>query len=419
VAPADAAADAPPPTVACGLAHAQVAGGGGGADGADGGADTAAAVEALIGDVGARPVLQAHAAPLSCLDHRAPGELIGSYGGDPVELVLAAAAVEAVLGADLPPRGITQLVRTYLTRCRDRTFVYHTDVTALMYLQRALGVDALDLTAPPPPLQPAILAAMRHPAAHGCHVLAAMVADPAAYDLRAQLLADVLGALHAVLWSPTDDARAGIRYYVYDVGDAVAAPLPPASSLLSVFDILATPGAPAAAPPSIPTGAVSGVLSHRGHHHAAASLANAPPTALSLTLTPHGPHRPPRVAGPPTATLRVATSPSCWRARRGLVPLPTTLQTSPPAAADARFAVLHPQAVEARRNATAALLANLFKVDVTMARDAVPTKGGVWDRRAAGLPLPTTLAADAAASAGGSAGGGSVATLPLYDVLLS
>jgi len=266
-----------------------------------------------------------------------------------VEMMLAVAVVEGVRGAPLSTRDVSRFVRTYVSRSRAPFISYHTTAAAVARLQAAVGLSSLDLAQPPPSAVPALLDAMaRDPGVHGCRVLRDMLQAGAAgngsdvtggkYGVRRGLIVDVIAAIHAIVWNPSDPLRQRVQYLVqpdpHDSGRGIGF----------------VEGAHE--PPRIPQRDVTAVV-RRGH----AVVSSAEPPAL-----------PPPAPG---AMLVVQVRPDCQeRGRTVLMPTATTVGP--------RGVVLHPTVVSARRNATAALLTGAFALDAGTAATRMADKGAAW-----------------------------------------
>lgn len=321
-------------------------------------------VRGWLGDVRRRRIVTTSLAPLACGeggDGAHPGEIAGSVGGDPVEMLLAAVVVERLLGRRLTDMEVTRLVRTYIARLRAPYITYHTTATAAITLQRRVGMD-FSLVDPPPAIAPAILAALaEEPAAHGCIVLADMVRATAASaptsgssgssytGLRRPLLAAVIEALHGIVWNAADALRDRIRYIVTGDGDAGSG------------GNGATAASATMTAPPLGVGDVAG-------------------TAVMREGTLQWPpSQQPANGGPPQPPLhvRLRLGGKCDGERELLAP-PIT------AAGRGAISVEHPTTLAARRQAVSGLLAGAFGVNAGNAARELTALGAEWARAARG-----------------------------------
>jgi hypothetical protein len=390
--------------------------------------------------------------PLSCAEHLAKDEVMGSWGGDPSELVLAMTAIEESLDKQLKPGEIKTSVRQMIGKMRAPYVVFHTNATAMLHLQRKLHLDSVDMLQPPVQLRPRIIAAFADPDTHGCVVLRMMVQRPTDFGVRLPLLLSVLQALHEILWNPSDGLRPRIRYYVHETDVQHAGAQDAGGKGGSAPVQLISAGAARAVDPQPPEGGFEQPLPYGRF---TGVFARAPGGGVKLRMLPDKASPPPQpgansigntgsaggagTAGPavlletqrgghegsalsaapavqwlrlapkPAAMLEVSVQPSCWERRRTVaiapfIPAGHPSHAQPPAHASAEsagaessaaaapvdhggeqqhhpsrsFIVMHPQAVSARRNATASLLATVFKADMDMLAEAMEERGKAW-----------------------------------------
>lgn len=155
-----------------------------------------------------------HDLPLSCIDGRHASCVVGTPGGNAGELVVLLTAAEHVLGVDVD---VAATFDAYLARFG--RFYLHSDAHAAGRLVRD-AASAVGAELPVPPPRPALEDLLRRPPAAwrapladlladpdrvGCGHLAAMLRDPAAYRVRAPLVADVLRAFFAAMWRGEPD----------------------------------------------------------------------------------------------------------------------------------------------------------------------------------------------------------------------
>jgi hypothetical protein len=163
-------------------------------------------------------------AGVACVDGRSPRCVAGAPGGNAGLLVLLLTAWEESTGRRLAPAEVHGLVSRYLDHFG--SFQFHSDRAAQDRLAetfaqepafapvapgagRAEAMDALVRT-PPKAFRPRLLKVLLDPAHVGCAHLRLLLADPEAYGVRADLVAEVLRSVFRRLWD-------GDRRIVFDV----------------------------------------------------------------------------------------------------------------------------------------------------------------------------------------------------------
>lgn len=151
---------------------------------------------------------------VSCIDGRAEAPVLGTPGGDAGELVLSLAALEHMLGRPVTATWIGAIFDRYVAAFG--RFYLHTDRHAIERLADALREDPRTraaavawhspedvvafLRAPPLAMEDALLEHLVEPSHVGCGHLRLMINDPARYDVRPGLVADVLRAAFREGW---------------------------------------------------------------------------------------------------------------------------------------------------------------------------------------------------------------------------
>lgn len=181
------------------------------------------AIEAHLGDPAKvrRVKLAAFllATKTSCVDGREDRAIIGTPGGDAGELILGLAAVESVVGQEVPREHIADLAQAFAD-----TFggIYlHTDNHALNRLTRSLrsderladsvaGLKTIEdwerfLRRPPEPLRSALLEHLVQPDHVGCGHLKLALTHPEAYEVRPALIRYFFDAFYHGLWNGAPD----------------------------------------------------------------------------------------------------------------------------------------------------------------------------------------------------------------------
>ncbi len=174
---------------------------------------------------------------MSSVDHRSPDEVIGTWGGDFGELVLALAVAEERLGRDMRDLDVNRFVVAFVRQSPAEHFFFGTDAEALAFVAAACGREELDPTAVPGPLQERALDAMLHQsgAGMGDSHLRWLVSAPDDYGLRRGLLEAAVRSFHQLLWRPPFPWwRSRIRYFVHHRRQRA---LPP----FAVLEVMASP----------------------------------------------------------------------------------------------------------------------------------------------------------------------------------
>lgn len=241
--------------------------------------------------------------------------MLGTWGGDAGEMLLALAVWERVGQRPLTPEHVAMFVKAYVKLSPQRHVYYHTDATALAFVMETAGVEDVDITMAPVEVQAALLRGLTSPNGQGCGHLRAMMENPVEYRVGEPLVAQFITAFHRLLWDTSDATRTKIQYYVL-------------------------------------------------HGH--------PADGVETDAT-----------NAEVAYLEFESSPACVREQRA--------PAFPPYADDVSVFVSHPAAVEAKRNATAGLLAKvsgLGKAELRMNLNAV---GKEWAAITEGKLVPLGL----------------------------
>lgn len=176
---------------------------------------------------------------IGCVDGRHTGCVAGAPGGNAGLLIILLAAWERLYGP-LRPDQVETLFLQYLNRFG--TFYLHTDETAQAALAEWLGlegyapadVDALVLN-PPPALRERFLEGLLMPEHTGCGHLRLMMTQPERYEIRHDLILNVLRAFFRTLWrgdarlvfdilQGRHEERGVIRMHVHDAEDSGLTP---------------------------------------------------------------------------------------------------------------------------------------------------------------------------------------------------
>jgi len=142
--------------------------------------------------------------PIGCVDGRHTGCVAGAPGGNAGLLVILLAAWERLHGP-LTREQIEALFPHYLSRFG--AFYLHSDDAAQYALADWMGLkgyDSADIDAlvlnPPSALKARFMEGLLMPRHTGCGHLRLMMADPAAYEVRPELVQDVLRIFFNTLW---------------------------------------------------------------------------------------------------------------------------------------------------------------------------------------------------------------------------
>jgi hypothetical protein len=185
---------------------------------------------------------------VACVDGRSPRCVTGAPGGNAGLLVLLLTAWEKSTRRRLAPAEVHILVARYLDHFG--SFQFHSDRAAQDRLAemlaqepaftppatsagRADAIDALVRT-PPEGFRPRLLKALLDPDHVGCAHLRLLLADPEAYEVRADLVAEVLRSVFRRLWD-------GDRRVVFDILDGAHQE----EGVVSIRTDTAIPGPPA------------------------------------------------------------------------------------------------------------------------------------------------------------------------------
>ena len=157
----------------------------------------------------------------SSVDGRSSDEVLGTWGGDAGELLLASAVWEEEKQYDLSVNDVKGLLVRYLTFMKQTWFYVHTDTKALAWVEREIGFDRerydvnwLDITRPPREFQDALLDALTQVEGTGSLMFKHMLELPERYKIRKGLIETFIRALYLVLWDPEQPLNSRIKYYV-------------------------------------------------------------------------------------------------------------------------------------------------------------------------------------------------------------
>eukprot|EP00750_Incisomonas_marina_P021727 INCI4652.1.p1 GENE.INCI4652.1~~INCI4652.1.p1 ORF type:complete len:308 (+),score=56.71 INCI4652.1:271-1194(+) len=174
-----------------------------------------AGLRALVGEPTTLRNVEVTKHHFSCCDGRSSDEILGTWGGDAGEIMLAIAVWEDLAGRNLTAGEVAKYVKYFLTYTKQEFVYIHTDTVAFGWLEQELGVIPLDITRPPSGLQDAILETLIRPEAIGCVHLRSLVTHSATYGVRRELVEMFLQAFHRTLWD-TNNPTLGrkIVYYI-------------------------------------------------------------------------------------------------------------------------------------------------------------------------------------------------------------
>ena len=127
----------------------------------------AAGIRTLVGEPTTLRNVEISKHHFSCCDGRSSDEVLGTWGGDAGEMMLAIAVWEDLAGRNLTASEVAKYVNYFLTYTKQEYVYMHTDTVAFGWLEQELGVVPLDVTRPPSGLQDAILDAVIQPSAIG------------------------------------------------------------------------------------------------------------------------------------------------------------------------------------------------------------------------------------------------------------
>jgi hypothetical protein len=314
---------------------------------------------------------------LSCAEDWGTSDIAGSWGGDAGEMLLALAVSEHSRRVSLTSQQVEQIVRSYISRARASRIYYHTTARAVGWVQAQIGVDELDMSAPPRALQPLVLAALHDPRGQGCTLLKAVLQDPARFHMRTRLAHDFIDAFHNLLWDSGFALREKIAYHVSRDADAYIGRCKKSLGPEGVAEDLCAAEAPFAA---MPYGRFTAVL-RSPDPLKGLQAARAQARAVSRPRLPEEECKTlvsgsTRLSAAP-ALINVLISEECMSARRTVLVRGNNGRGGKP------WLVLHPQLIGLRRNATVPVLVSALPgSDGEQLRDLLHQWGGEWARAA-------------------------------------
>lgn len=147
--------------------------------------------------------------PLACVDGRLAGCRLGGPGGTAGELVLLLAVTELQTRRRLSPEQVASVVDAWADHVGP--IHLHTDTDAMGRLAESLRVELERARAwvrqPPEAERERLLEGLAQPEHVGCGHLEQMLRSPEAYRVRAEVVAEVVRAVHRRLWRAPDDVE--------------------------------------------------------------------------------------------------------------------------------------------------------------------------------------------------------------------
>ena len=174
----------------------------------------------LIGDPSDLKIVDAKTHFASDIDGRSSDEVLGVWGGEFGELLLTLSVWEdtniANVQVGLTNLQITKTVQEYMKLAgANRKFMYiHTDTEALAWIESKLGKGQIDITAPPLDYQAPLLELLKKPEAMGCPHVKQIMLQPDKYEMRLELVHQVIEEFYKIMWDQTSSVRPIIKYYV-------------------------------------------------------------------------------------------------------------------------------------------------------------------------------------------------------------
>jgi len=145
-------------------------------------------------------------------DPRGQERQLGTLGGDLGEFLLVLGAIEEQTGVVLTKSQVLNQFRTYLTVMSREKFYFDIDVAGIQNLKKACGCPQLNIADPPESKKPLLQNATHEAASHGNEFFKKVIADPAKYQLRPQLVNSVLDAFFDVMWLKSDPLHRRIKF---------------------------------------------------------------------------------------------------------------------------------------------------------------------------------------------------------------
>ena len=141
------------------------------------------------------------ASPESCVDGRGRESIVGTPGGNAGEFILALTSAEEISGQKILLERMDEILGRYLEKTGK--FYMHTDDHAL--IKAGLTEDGVRKGAiEDDERKEKLLEILSNPANGGCGHLRLMAQNPSEYDVRPELVAEVIRAIYRALWEGKD-----------------------------------------------------------------------------------------------------------------------------------------------------------------------------------------------------------------------
>eukprot|EP00300_Choanocystis_sp_HF-7_P036665 c52540_g1_i1.p1 GENE.c52540_g1_i1~~c52540_g1_i1.p1 ORF type:complete len:350 (-),score=69.36 c52540_g1_i1:20-1069(-) len=145
-------------------------------------------------------------------DPRGQERQLGTVGGDLGEFLIVLAAIEQEKGKTFAAPEVLHFFRRYLTAMSREKFFFDIDLSAIENLKKACGCPQLNI-ADPPESKKDILANSTHERdSNGNEFFKKALADPAAFNIRPELIHSVLDAFYSVMWKKSDPLHRRIKF---------------------------------------------------------------------------------------------------------------------------------------------------------------------------------------------------------------
>jgi len=145
-------------------------------------------------------------------DSRGQERQLGTLGGDLGEFLIVLGAMEAQLGKTFSAPEVMHKFRGYLTVMSREKFYFDIDIPAINNLKKACHCPQLNIADPPDAKKDVLRNSTHTVESNSNEFFRKLLADPAQYNIRAELAYHVLDAFYTVMWKKSDPLHRRIKF---------------------------------------------------------------------------------------------------------------------------------------------------------------------------------------------------------------
>jgi hypothetical protein len=145
-------------------------------------------------------------------DSRGQERQLGTIGGDLGQFLIVLQAYENQLNVQFKPEEVLQKFRLYLTIMSREKFYFDIDAPAIESLKSACGCPNLNIADPPDSKKDLLRTSTHTSQSNGNELFKKVLASPADYEFRTELVYSVLDAFYTVMWKKSDPLHRRIKF---------------------------------------------------------------------------------------------------------------------------------------------------------------------------------------------------------------